>query len=322
MSSAAALAAAPNTCETALLVASRSTGDLAHTCFEDLGDHLQPGDLLVVNDSATVPAALPARLPTGEPVTLHLSTRTEDGLWLVELRTRDRFPYGPPPRGARVELPGGARATLLEPFEDSRRLARAQLDGVDAPYLARHGRPIRYRHDPAPRPISDYQTVFARKPGSAEMPSAARPFTPALVTELVSQGILIAPITLHTGVSSLEYDERPYPERYEVPATTERLVQATRAWGGRVIAVGTTVVRALETAARGPAAGHTDLVITANHHLEAVDGLITGWHEPESSHLQLLEAVAGPELLERSYRAAKQRAYRWHEFGDSHLILP
>jgi S-adenosylmethionine:tRNA ribosyltransferase-isomerase len=319
MSSAAALAPQARTCETALLVASRSTGDLTHTCFENLADHLQPGDLLVVNDSATVPAALAARLEDGEAVTLHLSTRTDDGLWLVELRTRDRFPYGPPPRGARVELPGGARATLIEPFTDSRRLARAQLDGVDATYLARHGRPIRYRHDREARPLADYQTVFARKPGSAEMPSAARPFTETLVTELASRGILIAPITLHTGVSSLEYGERPYPERYEVPPTTGRLVNATRAWGGRVIAVGTTVVRALETAARGPAAGYTDLVVTPQTGVRAVDGLITGWHEPESSHLELLEAVAGRDLLDRSYAHAQD--YRWHEFGDSHLIL-
>jgi S-adenosylmethionine:tRNA ribosyltransferase-isomerase len=322
MSALAALAPSAGTCETALLVARRHANDITHTCFDRLADYLRPGDLLVVNDSATIPAALPARLEGGEPVTLHLSTRSEDGRWLVELRTKDRFPYGPPPRGARVELPAGARATLLGPYNESRRLARAELRGVDSAYLARHGHPIRYRHDTRARPLSDYQTVFARKPGSAEMPSAARPFTLALVTELVSRGILIAPITLHTGVSSLEGGEAPYPERYEVPGATASLVSSTRARGGRVIAVGTTVVRALESAGGEARAGYTDIVITPERGLHAIDGLITGWHEPESSHLMLLEAAAGNDLLDRSYEAAKARAYRWHEFGDSHLILP
>jgi S-adenosylmethionine:tRNA ribosyltransferase-isomerase len=321
-----ALAAAPCTTDTALLVASRHDGTLSDACFDRLADHLAEGDLLVVNDSATVPAALPARLD-GQQLTLHLSTPTEDGHWLVELRTADRFPFGPPPPGARVELPGGARAKLLGPHRESRRLAVAELSGVGDGYLARHGRPIRYRHDTAERPLGDYQTVFSRRPGSAEMPSAARPFTPELVTELVTRGVQIAPLTLHTGVSSLEGGEEPYPERYSVPAVTARLVNAASAWGGRVIAVGTTVVRALETVAAPDGtveagSGWTDLVVTPERGLRAVDGLLTGWHEPESSHLELLEAAAGPDLLARSYRAARAHGYRWHEFGDSHLILP
>jgi S-adenosylmethionine:tRNA ribosyltransferase-isomerase len=316
---------------TALLVASRGDGALAHSCFDRIGDHLRPGDLLVVNDSATIPAALPARLDGySEPLTLHLSTPTADGRWLVELRTADRFPFRPPPPGARVELPGGARASIIGPFGTSRRLALADIaPAVDIDYLARHGRPIRYRHDgPRERPLSDYQTAFARKPGSAEMPSAARPFTPELVTDLVARGVLFAPITLHTGVSSLEGGEQPYPERYEVPPATARLVNAVHAWGGRVIAVGTTVARALETVAAQdgavePRAGYTDLVIAPERGLRATDGLLTGWHEPESSHLQLLEAAAdSPSLLTRSYRSARDHGYRWHEFGDSHLILP
>jgi S-adenosylmethionine:tRNA ribosyltransferase-isomerase len=324
VSAIAALAARPSarTCETALLVAERGTASLTHACFDQLGEHLDPGDLLVVNDSATIPAALPARLQDGTRATLHLSTPTDQGDWLVELRTKDRFPYGPPPPGARVELPGGARATLLRPYGESRRLAIADLHGVDLDYLARHGEPIRYRHDTRDRPLGDYQTVFARRPGSVEMPSAARPFTHELVTDLVTKGVEIAPITLHTGVSSLEGKEAPYPERYEVPSTTARLVKATRTWGGRVIAVGTTVVRALETTAGDEGRGYTDLVVTPKRGLRVVDGLITGWHEPESSHLMLLEAAAGADLLERSYETARARGYRWHEFGDSHLILP
>jgi S-adenosylmethionine:tRNA ribosyltransferase-isomerase len=314
--------------ETALLVARRSDGSLSHTSFDRLGDPLRPGDLLVVNNSATVPAALPARLD-GERVELRLSTRAADGRWLVELRTADLRPLAPPPLPARVQLPGGAHAELLAPYLHSRRLSVAALAlGVPVlDYLARHGHPVRYPHSDGERPIDDYQTVFAYEPGSAEMPSAARPFTPQLVGELVARGILFAPITLHAGVSSLELGEDPYPERYRVPAATAWLVNAVRANGGRVVAVGTTVVRALETAARrdGTVAagdGYTDLVVTPERGLRAVDGLLTGWHEPESSHLQLLEAAAGRALLERSYRVARGHGYVWHEFGDSHLILP
>lgn len=169
--------------------------------------------------------------------------------------------------------------------------------------------------------------MYATEPGSAEMPSAGRPFSTELVTALVARGVLIAPVTLHTGVSSLERGEAPYPERYSVPAATARLANAVHSWGGRIIAVGTTVVRAIETVAGpdgalAPGAGSTSLIVTPERGLRAVDGLLTGWHEPDSSHLKLLEAAAGADLLERSYRAAYARGYRWHEFGDAHLILP
>jgi S-adenosylmethionine:tRNA ribosyltransferase-isomerase len=206
-------------------------------------------------------------------------------------------------------------------------VARLELGEPLERYLARHGRPIRYSYVPESWPIEAYQTVFAREPGSAEMPSAARPFTADLVTELVTRGVLLAPITLHTGVSSPERGEPPYPERYAVPVETARLINAVREWGGRVIAVGTTVVRALETAAMpdgtvAPAAGWTGLVVTPSRGLRAVDGLVTGWHDADSSHLQLLEAVGGHELLARSYREAADHGYLFHEFGDAQLILP
>ena len=177
------------------------------------------------------------------------------------------------------------------------------------------------------RPIEDYQTVFALHPGSAEMPSAGRPFSAELVTGLVARGVLVAPVTLHAGVSSLEDGERPYPERYDVPAVTARLVNAVRGWGGRVVAVGTTVVRALETVAAPDGtvhagAGTTSLVVAPGRGLRAIDGLLTGWHEPASSHLRLLEAAMGEDLLTRSYAAARAGGYRWHEFGDVQLVLP
>lgn len=309
-----------------MLVASRSDGELVNACFDELGDFLRAGDVLVVNTSATLPAALPARLG-GQALELHLSTPVEGRDWVVELRSTDRRPMRAA-IGARLDLPGSATAELLAPYLGSSRLSVARLwvDGTVEEYLGRHGRPIRYRHSSDDLPIEAFQTIFARDPGSAEMPSAARPFTAELVAELVAGGVLFAPLTLHAGVSSLELGESPYPERYRVPAQTARLVNAVHDWGGRVIAVGTTVVRALETVATLDGCvrvgeGQTNLVVTPERGLHAVDGLITGWHEPSSSHLQLLEAVAGPDLLRRSYAAAEARGYRFHEFGDSHLIL-
>jgi S-adenosylmethionine:tRNA ribosyltransferase-isomerase len=189
-----------------------------------------------------------------------------------------------------------------------------------------HGRPIRYGYVDRPWPIGAYQNVYVTEPGSAEMPSAGRPFTPEVITRLVAKGVDVAPLVLHTGVASLEADELPYPERVKVPATTAERVNVAHAGGHRVVAVGTTVVRALETAAGRsgrvePYDGWTDLVITPERGVVVVDGLLTGWHEPEASHLLLLEAVAGRELLERSYGASLADGYRWHEFGDVHLIL-
>jgi S-adenosylmethionine:tRNA ribosyltransferase-isomerase len=179
---------------------------------------------------------------------------------------------------------------------------------------------------PRPWPLSAYQTVFATEPGGAEMPSAARPFTTELVTRLVAGGVAIAPIVLHAGLSSPELHEPPAPERYRVPAATAHLVNAAHARGARVVAVGTTVVRALETVAGPdgtvhPGEGWTELVVEPERGVRTVDGLLTGWHEPEASHLRMLAAVAAPAVLTAAYRAALAAGYRWHEFGDSHLIL-
>jgi S-adenosylmethionine:tRNA ribosyltransferase-isomerase len=317
--------------EVRLMVASRGGGPLEHGRFRDLPEHLEPGDLLVVNTSATLPAAVAARRGA-EAAELRFATAAPDldrgAWWIVELRSADGTQPSRGRAGETVELPGGASVELVSPYAGGARLWLARL-GLGEPvhaYLARHGHPIRYGYVPRAWPLDAYQTAFATEPGSAEMPSAARPFTSELVTRLVSRGIQVAPITLHTGVSSLERGESPYPERFSVPEATAKLVNATRWWGGRVIAVGTTVVRALETVADADGiaagAGWTRLVVTPERGLLTVDGLITGWHEPEASHLRLLEAAAGRELLERSYEAALDHGYRWHEFGDSHLILP
>jgi S-adenosylmethionine:tRNA ribosyltransferase-isomerase len=322
-----------------LLVAHRSTGRLEHRRFRDLPDVLRPGDLLVVNTSATIPAALRGTAD-GHNVLLHLSTDLGDGRWIVEVRRPDpewrtSQPWLDAPGRLLVELPAGGTALLLRPAtcpfgpDAHVRLWEAELHlpAPAADYLAEHGRPIHYGYVDRERPLSAYQTVFAEEPGSAEMPSAARPFTPEIVARLVSRGVGVTPLVLHTGVASPEAHEPPQAEWFRVPPETAARVNAAPRLGGRVVAVGTTVVRALESAAEDcglvlPAEGWTDLVMGPDRPVRAVDGMLTGWHEPRASHLAMLEAVAGRPLLEASYRSALSMEYLWHEFGDSHLILP
>lgn len=322
-----------------LLVAHRNGATVDHRLVADLPDLLDPGDLLVVNTSATLPAALPATVAGTGPAALHVSGRLPAGLHLVEVRHVDgdrstSRPWLDATAGTRVTLPGTAHAELLAaagPHPDGERtrlwVARLRLPTGLVDYLAAYGRPIRYGHVPDPWPLENYQTVFALHPGSAEMPSAGRPFTPRLVTRLVAHGVRIAPLVLHTGVSSADPGEPPPPEWYRVPPHTAEAVNATRHRGRRVVAVGTSVVRALQTTADPtgrvhPGEGWTELVVDARHPATSVDGMLTGWHEPGGSHLAMLETLAGRSLLETSYRAAIDAGYLWHEFGDSHLILP
>jgi S-adenosylmethionine:tRNA ribosyltransferase-isomerase len=318
--------------EVRLMVASNREGRITHARFRDLPAFLAAGDLVVVNTSATLAAALPAEGSDGWQLELRLSTpaphRVADQWWIVELRAHER-PFLCGREGDELRLPGGARATMVAPYMGGRRLWLARLDLPSSlvDYLHEHGHPIRYRYVPREWPLSAYQNAFAVDPGSAEMPSAGRPLTAELVAKLVATGVHVAPITLHTGVSSPERGEVPYPERFRVPESTAHLVNAVRGRGGRVIAVGTTVVRALEssTAADGTVAaaeGWTNVVVSPERGVRAVDGLITGWHEPEATHLLMLRALAGEELLDRCYGEALEHGYLWHEFGDSHLILP
>lgn len=310
-----------------LLVSRRATGSVTHHAFGDLPSLLDPGDLLVVNTSSTLPAAV--RL---DRISVHFSTPVpgaDDRLWIVELRRRAgkaSRPYSGGCPGEWIPLPGDATLTLVDRHTD--RLWRARLSTDVVPYLRRHGMPIRYGYVRRDWPAAAYQTAFAydRSTGGAEMPSAARPFTPELVTRLVSGGVLIAPITLHTGVASPEAHEPPYAERYRVPSSTAALVEHVRSEGHRVIAVGTTAVRALETAvdASGhvaPSSGWTEHIVTPEGGVRAVDGLLTGLHEPKSSHLMMLTAIAGHDLLASTYEAALAERYLWHEFGDLNLIM-
>jgi S-adenosylmethionine:tRNA ribosyltransferase-isomerase len=312
------------------LLVSQGESSVDHTVFSSLGEFLRAGDTLVVNTSATIPAAIDACLPDGRELRIHFSTELPGGFWLVEARRPvdgTTAPFFDDLAGTDVMLAGGVQLSMLDRFGDSQRLWLASPRFEVLSHLTRYGIPIRYRHAPDPWPLSAYQQIFGREPGSAEMPSAARPFTPELVVDLVARGVTIVPILLHAGVSSLEAHEMPYPERYRVDAATAAHVNAAHAAGGRVIAVGTTVVRALETAVDvagvvHPASGWTELVVTPERGVFAVDGLVTGWHEPEATHLLMLEAIAGRSALEWAYAAAHASGYLWHEFGDSHLLLP
>ncbi len=339
--------------EVRMMISHYTNNSVLHTRFRDLPAYLVPGDVLVINTSGTLNAALPAIRADGSSCELHLSTHLPGDTWTVEIRTP--FEAGSTPiydahEGELLHLPAGATALLMAPYDRGAYLSplpdattlsmctqskghhRLWVAALSLPcdlqnYMAQHGFPIRYRYIPRSWPLSYYQTVYATEPGSAEMPSAGRAFTPALMTRLVAQGVVIAPLILHTGVASLEEHEPPYEEYYRVPLETARQVNMARETGKRVIAVGTTVVRALEsvTDCRGetsPGEGWTDLFITPQRGIHAINGILTGLHEPRSTHLAMLETLTGRPHLEITYREALKERYLWHEFGDLHLILP
>jgi len=341
--------------EVRLLVSDLEADSIEHARFADLPRWLAPGDLLVVNTSGTLSAAIAAAAANGREYEIHVSTRLPGGFWTVEVRSpapAASVPSDDGRAGMTFAAAAGGTVTLLAPYPLERAIdarsrlwiAAVQLPGGVVPYLAAHGFPIRYGYVRSAWPTAMYQTVFATEPGSAEMPSAGRPFTPELVTRLVSRGVEIAPLVLHTGVSSQESHEPPYEEFYRVPRQTAARVNAAKRAGARVIAVGTTVVRALETVtddsgAASPGEGWTSLVVTPDRPLRSVNGLITGLHEPRATHLAMLERVASgsapdraahPQVaasvcgrchLQRAYDEARRLGYLWHEFGDSHLIL-
>jgi S-adenosylmethionine:tRNA ribosyltransferase-isomerase len=334
--------------EVRLMVSYLEDNHVVHSRFGDLPDFLRAGDTLVINTSGTMNAALPAHYRGGIPLTIHLSTRLPADLWVVELRS----PSGNEPvldgkPGETLTLPEGGSIVLQTPYLPERRQRsekpnRLWISTLNLPinfndYLDRHGSPIKYSYVRESWPVSYYQSVYATEVGSAEMPSAGRAFTPELITRLVAKGVRVVPLILHTGVASLEDDEPPYEEFYRVPPETADAINAARTAGRRVIAVGTTVVRALETVTdrdgiTHPGEGLTDLYITPERGVRAVNAMLTGLHEPRSTHLSMLEAFAGSKSscpladtgrnhLEVAYSEALDQGYLWHEFGDLHLIL-
>jgi S-adenosylmethionine:tRNA ribosyltransferase-isomerase len=330
--------------EVRLMVSQQSTDQITHTQFRQIGQFLNAGDLLVINTSGTMNAALHTTRSDGTVLEIHLSTHLPADLWTVELRSYHEHttkPFYGAQAGEVLQLEGGGQVTLHRPYlinnaadplaSRSRLwLATLQLPTTERTlqaYLTRYGFPIRYGYVKEQWPLEYYQTVYATEVGSAEMPSAGRAFTSNLITQLVAQGVQVAPLLLHTGVASLENHEPPYEEWYRVSSETARLVNQTKAAGKRVIAVGTTVIRALETVtdASGtvhPGEGWTRVIVTPQRGIRSVHALLTGLHEPRASHLLMLEALAPREHLKKAYQEALAQGYLWHEFGDLHLLLP
>lgn len=330
--------------EVRLMVSYQTDDRIAHAQFRDLANFLVPGDLVVINTSGTLNAALNVTREDGTPLELHLSTHLPADLWIVELRqptATGTRPFCGGKSGETLRLPAGATITLLNPYHAAQHnsavstpCVRLWVAALALPetqqlqhYLEQYGFPIHYGYVKQQWPSSYYQTVYVTEMGSAEMPSAGRAFTPELITRLAAKGVQIAPLLLHTGVSSLEAHEPPYEEHYRVPLETARMVNLAHASARRVIAVGTTVVRALETVTDSdgtthPGEGWTDVVITPQRGVRAVNALLTGLHEPYASHLAMLEAIAGRSHLQHAYAEALRERYLWHEFGDLHLILP
>lgn len=321
-----------------LMVSRRSDDSIEHISFRELPDALRPGDVVVINTSGTRKASLPILESDDSGLRLHLSTQLPAEMWAVEVRASNGTrPFLDARAGEVFALPGGGSAHLHAPYrpelrDDPEANVRLWIATLELPfdldtYLDVYGAPIRYGYARDNWPIGYYQNVYATETGSAEMPSAGRAFTPRVIADLVAKGVLIAPLILHTGVASLETDEPPYEEYYRVPATTARVINDAHRNGGRIIAVGTTVVRAIETVADEtgrvyPGEGWTTLVISPERPMRIVNGLLTGMHEPSATHLSMLQALTGLDHLRVTYEAALNEGYLWHEFGDLHLILP
>jgi S-adenosylmethionine:tRNA ribosyltransferase-isomerase len=321
-----------------LLVIDRTTGRIEHSRFDQISNYLRAGDLLVFNSSRTLPASLrgcECSATHGPCIEVRLAERLPDGSWLALLVCEQGNPFGCGLRaGMQIEFADGLAATVLERDASISRLwkLRFSISGTELiDLIYRLGKPIRYEYVSGPWDLDYYQTVYATEPGSAEMPSAGRAFTWKLLLDLKRRGIGSAYVVLHAGLSSYLDDEldRQHPaseEEYFVNRVTARKINQARERGGRVIAVGTTVVRALESAANENGSltevhGYTRLKIDHQHQLRSVDGLLTGLHEPEASHLDLLSAFLSPEKIHAAYDEAIARKYLWHEFGDLNLIL-
>ena len=324
--------------EVRLMVSRISDDSIEHVAFRDIPGLFGPGDVLAINTSGTRNASVPAFRADGSELRLHISTRLPAEIWMVEMRSSDGTrPFLHAGAGEVFALPGGGSAHLHAPGGPDHRgdpradvrlwIATLKLPCEVDTYLDVYGAPIRYGYVREDWPSEYYQNVYATEAGSAEMPSAGRAFTPEVITKLVATGVQIAPLILHTGVASLEVDEPPFDEYFRVPGESARAINLAREHGGRIIAVGTTVVRALETVADSSGRvsqgeGWTSLVVSPQRPMRIVDGLLTGLHEPRATHLAMLQALTGLSHLKLTYEAALKEGYLWHEFGDLHLILP
>ncbi|MEO1259356.1 MAG: S-adenosylmethionine:tRNA ribosyltransferase-isomerase [Bacteroidota bacterium] len=323
--------------EVLLMVSDKNKGKINHDYFKNIGAYLKEGDVLVVNTSGTLPAALDIFLPNKKAGRMHLSTQLDKNKWVVEIRVvkgNKTQRFNKIKIGQEFNLPDGGKVKIIRPFyknnflENHLYLWEAEFDLKQniKGFLMKYGKPIRYDQINSNYPLSFYQTIFSDEMGSAEMPSAGRAFTTEVVMDLMIKGVQFAPVVLHTGVSSLERDEKPYPEFFRVPATTASLLNLAKKENRRIVAVGTTAVRAVESAVNEEGRvvsrqGWTDLYITPERGMRVVEGLLTGFHEPEASHLLMLGAVADQRHLQKCYDEAISQGYHWHEFGDLHLIV-
>lgn len=325
-----------------LLLIDPESGSYGDAHIRDLPGRLRPGDLLVVNDAATVPASLAAEAPSGEALEIRLLALGNGEAFSALLfgagdwrsRTEDRPPPPALATGDTIRLGGDLTAEVLGVSPLSARIVELRFNrsGADLWWsLYRQGKPVQYSYLRGPLELWHTQTRYAARPWCVEAPSAGRPLTWSLLLEIVRRGVSVASLTHAAGLSSTgdpELDARlPLPERFEIPASTVEAIRRTRAASGRVIAVGTTVVRALEGCAEQnggeivAGAGVVDFIVRRGHARRVVDGLLTGMHEPHASHFELLTAFADKALIEAAYDHAAKEGYLGHEYGDSNLIL-
>lgn len=317
------------------LLVTKGPDEAEHVEFSNLDSYLKRGDVLVINTSATRPSAFFISLPEERKGVLHLSTRLNAREWLIEIREikgTKTIRWNEGTEKMTFSLPEDSFIRLKKKFYKDHRsldLWIAEFNTTHQPetLMTNHGRPIKYDKLDENYPLEYYQTLFSFHPGSSEMPSAGRGFTPALIEKLLNKGIVFAPILLHTGISSLEDDETPYPEYMEVSPLSALMINHAKDHGHRIVAIGTTAVRAIESAVNHVGKvrsyqGNTSLFIEENYDMKVVDGLLTGFHEPRASHLHMLQSLAGAEHIQYAYETAVAKNYYWHQFGDLHLILP
>ncbi|WP_256358475.1 S-adenosylmethionine:tRNA ribosyltransferase-isomerase [Bacillus sp. sid0103] len=311
-----------------MMVLDRVTGDINHDHFFDLAKYLEPGDLLIANNSRTIPAVLHANWIRnseliGPNVEVRLARRCGEDLWkalivAAPVKPGDMLEFSADLSAMVIAEKGNSPLKIIE-------FTKKGMELFNSIYTL--GEPIRYEYIDQPWGLDYYQTIFASHPGSVEMPSAGRAFSWELIFKLKRLNIQLDFIQLHTGLSYLlddSYHQTPEEniEEYQISERTMERILQTKAAGNRVIAVGTTVVRALESAARnGILSGTTNLYIDSNFPIKIADGIITGLHEPQASHLDMLSAFVSEQHLLQAYNHAIEAGYLWHEFGDMNLIL-
>ncbi|MBS8264235.1 S-adenosylmethionine:tRNA ribosyltransferase-isomerase [Mesobacillus boroniphilus] len=311
-----------------MMVLDRITGNVVHDQFIQLEQYLNAGDILVLNNSRTIPAILKGEWHRngkvfGTNVELRLARKKNDSVWEAliiakNVETGDCFKFSE----------AFAAKVVGEVFKSPLKMIQFTLQGKDLyEEIYSMGEPIRYEYIHHPWNLDYYQTVFASQPGSVEMPSAGRAFSWELLLKLQQKGVKLAFLQLHTGLSYLLDDEYAHSpedhfEEYSILHEDMEAIVKAKGSGGRIIAAGTTVVRALETAAANSTIkGWTNLYITSDYELQLVDGIITGFHEPKASHLDMLTAFIDENMLFEAYNIAIQQHYLWHEFGDINLII-